>query len=381
MSYMSTSQFSVQQSQNNKNTNNSVFIYKSLDIDSSYRNRNQYPNPNSFNISTKFNSINNVDPIINSIKYTGSLSRLPGELQIQAGSTSTEIILDPFDTDRDNFYVSNFLEISGEFRKIISYDAINQTAIVETPFTNPPVLGDIYYTRKSIPFFTGTVDTVISQNRFTLDVTGSSINNQYQNSFLTFISGSNIDKTAKIQEYLGSTKTVVLSNSMPNPILPGDLIELGAFTRDNSSSLLYVGNTNKSIFEIELNWISIPNQLLKVGYGGRISNYPYIYVKLYNDGNNLSSQVLYSNNPNSISVLFKVPINEFYGEPDFITLKDAKSVQTISLNVEQDLRFECTLPNGEIIEFAKNDSLSPNSPNPFLQINALFSLRKINEQL
>ncbi len=366
---------------------NSVAVYKSLDIDSTYRNRNQYANPNSFVIPINFSGrtsspATSIDPIVDSVPYTGSLSKTPGMLQIGVGSTTTTIILDPEETTIENFYVNSYLEVDAEFSIITSYDAFTQTAIVSPPFSVAPVLAQIYYTRKSRPFFVGTVDTSVNttSSSFALDPSASTIVNQYQNSYLRFTSGQNINQTLRVDSYSGFSRIVTLSGFLPFSVLPGDAVELSAFSRDNASTLFSVGNTNKAIYECELKWLSVPNQVLNVGYGGTVANYPYLYVKLFNEGNQLSSQVLYSNNPSSSNVLFKVPVNEYFGieNGQFITLKDSKSLQTISLNPDQDMRFEVTLPTGEILQFATSDNLTPSAPNPFLQINALFTLRKIS---
>ena len=63
--------------------------------------------------------------------------------------------------------------------------------------------------------------------------------------------------------------------------------------------------TTVNYYEIKLEWISIPNKILEVSYGGNLSNYPYIYLELYNEGfiNTITS--LLSNNPNSALAIFK----------------------------------------------------------------------------
>ena len=216
---------------------------------------------------------------------------------------------------------------------------------------------------------------------FSHEVFASPINNIYSNSYVRFTSGVNNGLVFLISSYDGSTHQVTLASPMPNIPTAGDTLELDSFSRDNASTLVYSGVVNNSgqnaFYEIELCWLSVPNIILNVGYGGTLDRYPYIYVNLYNEGKRLANQVMFSNNPNSTLALFKVPINEYFGDTSFITLKDSKSKQIVRFETNQDLRFTLTLPDGTIIKYGTDDTVSPLEPDPFTQVNALFSLRKL----
>ena len=95
------------------------------------------------------------------------------------------------------------------------------------------------------------------------------------------------------------------------------------------------------------------------------------------EGRRLYNQPMFSNNPNSSLALFKVPINEYFGDTSFVTLKDSKTRQIVRFETNQDVRFTVSLPDGTVLQYAEEESFSPLAPNPFLQINALFSVRKI----
>jgi hypothetical protein len=184
-----------------------------------------------------------------------------------------------------------------------------------------------------------------------------------------------------VSAYNGTTKVITLNSPLPFVPTNGNTIDLNSFTRDNASTLIYSNNINNTAgnnyYEIEINWLSVPNKLISTGYGGKLDAYPYIYVEFYNAGNQLANQVMYSNNPNSINALFKIPVNEYFGDTYFLTLKDCKQKQTIQIRPDQDLIFNLKLPNGELIEFNEIDTLSPNSPNPLLQVNASIKIRKM----
>jgi hypothetical protein len=62
--------------------------------------------------------------------------------------------------------------------------------------------------------------------------------------------------------------------------------------------------------EVKLSHITMPNYVLLNSYGGRASYYPYMYVVLSNFSSSSGGlkNILYSNNPNAVSVIFRVQI-------------------------------------------------------------------------
>jgi predicted RNA-binding protein with TRAM domain len=156
-----------------------------------------------------------------------------------------------------------------------------------------------------------------------------------------------------------------------------DNIEFNSKARENSSILLSNGNpSHTSMYKVGLVNLVIPNQLLDVGMGGKLDNYPYVYVQLFNEGNKGSLKTITSNNPHSVSAIFKMPIKQYlYDNPtSFFTLKTSTRDQIIMFRPDQDVRIRITLPDGTPISTYQKDSLSPLNPNPFLQFNALFTI-------
>lgn len=364
-----------------------VSVYKYLDIDSTYRNRNNYQNPNDFVIPITYpgrdsTAATAVDPIIDAIPYTGSTDP-PGTNQTQVSTNASNITLDPQESTIDNYYVNSVLEISAEFRTITSYNGTTKVATVSIAFSSTPANGTVYYTRKTQPFFVGTVvaSPAPTNRTVALNSAASSINNIYNNSYIRFTSGVNSGLVFRVTTYNGATKVVTISGTMADVPTVGTTVELDSFSRDNASTLLYSGSggstVQSSYYEIELLWLSVPNQVLGVGYGGTLDRYPYVYVRLYNEGNRLANQVMFSNNPNSPLIMFKVPVDQYFGNTSFITLTNAKTKQVVRFDPNSDIRFTVSLPDGTIINFADADNFSPLNPDPFLQVNALFALKKL----
>lgn len=363
-------------------------IYKYIDLDSSYRNRVNYPNPNNFVVPISYpgrdsTAATAIDPIIDAIPYG-----LEGGVT-QVSNDTSHIKLDANESSINNYYVNSILQISPngsgtEYSKIIAYDGSTKIATLETALSVASVPGDAYYIRKTLPFFTGSVSNTITPTMTTISLNSaaSSIDNIYTNSYLRVTTGANTGLVSRISNYSGSNRKVTLFTRMPNNFSVGDQIELLSYTRDNATSLLASGSVGNggqsSYYELELLWISVPLASLSVGYGGNILNYPYIYVQLYNEGKGQSNQSLISNNPNSASALFKVPIGQIDSTSNFLTLSGQGIKQVVQYTPDQDLRFAITLPNGNILTYVQNDNFSPLSPNPIIQVNAVFGMRKIN---
>jgi hypothetical protein len=383
---------------NEENKDKKFTQTKYLDIDSSYRDRNNYPNPCNFVVHINYPNRNStasgsINPVSRSLWYHGMFDPFQDvpvpTYQYITSAIAPSGVLVPLDIHEPliyDFYINNVLQIGNQFRTITAYDGITKIATINLAFGAPFAIvpaGTPYLTRMNVPSFLGTITAVASQTQFTLDATASSIDDIYVGSFIEFGSPSaNMLEGLAIQiiGYNALTRTVTVATPFPYTINIGDSVDINQFTSDSASSLLYSGNPDTSIicyYEIELLWISIPVQILNVGYGGYMTAYPYIYVSLFNEGNQMSNQVLYSNNPNSMSVMFKVPIDMYLGDVNFYVFKEAKQKHVVKFQPFQNFRFQITLPDGEILSFSISDFLPPLSVNPLLQVNASFALRKL----
>lgn len=384
MSSQTSQQYSMNISK--KDTNKDVYRY--IDIDSTYRNRVNYPIASNFVIPINYagrdsTAATSIDPIIDGIPYG-----LAGGVT-QTSANVSSIMLGAGEISIDNYYINSILDISPnagaqQFVKITGYNGTTKVVTLQSPLNSVPLPGTVYFIRKTAPFFVGTLTnaTPITKNTFSLNTASSSIDNIYNNSFLRFLTGPNAGQVSRISSYTGSTRSVTLFTSLPNFPSNGDEIELLSYTRDNASTLLSSGSIqsngqSSSYYELDLHWISLPNQTLNVGYGGVLPNYPYLYVQLYNEGKRESNQVLMSNNPNSVLAMFKVPVDDEHYDSSFLTLRSCRTKQTVRIDPDQDLRFCVTLPDGTPISYSLIDNFSPLAPNPSLQINALFSIKKV----
>jgi len=379
-----------------KNGKKDVPVFRYLDLDSTFRNRNQYPNPNDFVVPMLYPGRNGlsstaIDPVSLAIPYHSPLdpTLIPPiattpYVTALPSFVGTNVYLDVRETIIDNFYVNSYLEVSGEFRKILSYTNANKLAVIESAFLAFPggvPAATAYLTRRAIPNFVGAVTAVVSNQEFNIGPNASTSVTTYASSFVRFTSGANIGLTRQISSYSGAPNfTIITTTPFPNAVVFADTLEIDGYSYDSSNPMTFSGNPNAQVpyFEMELLWLSLPKQVLNTSYGGLFENYPYVYLNIFNEGKPHSSQLLYSNNPTSTRAVFKVPIDQYYGNTSFYTLKDIRMRQVMKFLPSQDIRFQIQLPDGSIAGFATPDYLSPQAPNPFLQVSALFSLRKLS---
>lgn len=178
----------------------------------------------------------------------------------------------------------------------------------------------------------------------------------------------------------------IVSPAMPATITgAGQTYEILCFNRDNVVPMNYTGSTvsqqEEVCYEIELLNVILPNRTLVVGKGSRITFYPYIYVEFCNvsAAGAGTKGAIYSNNPNSNRMLFRVPVDDIPNPvlSPFIKLDGDGMVQTVKFKPNDNLKFGVYLPDGDVFEINLTETVSPQEPNPLMQISAMFSIKRL----
>lgn len=450
-------------------------IRKYLEIDSSYRNRNQYSNPSNFILpisqftlkaANAYDSVCNSSPIqtwipddlillggtihaqpLNTretfflslpsipegIKISGyfagfpiQVDNLPGETvkisnwEFFSSSDTFDCFIvsisEPFFSaipegdvtflpNTSNFTIGTFYVPSGviadnyysncifynetlnSHRQISNYDGKHKVIGLNLKEKHGGALvgwspGHTYSLRKEPPSYFGTLPGPLTHifNKFFVDPNTPLF-------IADFIRFTASNKSYKVTGYTGSTGTtphlVTIQGSVDTAFAIGDTFEVLRFSRENSTPLAYNGSTvsHQSMVshEIELISLILPNKTLISG--GKVSFYPYVYIELQNISNvNGGTHIaIYSNNPNSSRILFRASINDL-GRSDyspFLKINGNGIVQTVHFKPSDDLKFGVYLPDGTLFQTIENDLHSPNSPNPLLQISAVFSIKRL----
>ena len=310
---------------------------------------------------------------------------------------------------------------------IVSYNYLTNTATLAKPLTNWNK-NDSYSIRSALPNQIFTVDYPITQlfiqvpnqpqlslnsNCIFLPVGANTSDNYYAGQYIYIypqqivnnqVTGlSNIKGTSYyINSYVGGNYRACFisptispnvnaptkfypsyTNQLPTPPVPGTVIDIVSFKNDNYTPLIYNGSVvsqNETVaYEINLVNLTLPNITLVTG--SRAAYYPYLYVELSNvtASSGSSKNVIYSNNPNSTRALFLVPITDITDphRSPFIKLDAGSMVQTVKFKPNDCLRFSVFLPNGDLYQTVMSDYFSPSSPNPLVQIDSLFGIKRL----
>ncbi len=291
------------------------------------------------------------------------------------------------------------------WRTIISYDGLTKIAGIDlsqglvdpaTPGGDTWLTSHTYSIRKIAPQFVGMLTVVglpqppNTSTKFT--VPSDTI--VRVGDFIRFTSGSNNDISCRVTAYTGDGNPATLTTPeiFPNivtvscildPVPTTETFEVLQFTRDNAVPFSYTGSLVSQqemvCYEIELINLILPNIILQSG--GRTAFYPYVYVELQNVSSASAGTqgVIYSNNPNSKRMLFRAAIDDIPNPllSPFIKIDGDGMVQTVKFKPNDNFKFGVYLPNGDPLETVSVDLFSPSTPNPLVQISAVFSFRRL----
>lgn len=285
-----------------------------------------------------------------------------------------------------NFILFN--ETNNTYFTIDDYDFDTHMIKVNS---NVGLVSNNYSIRRINPVFCTTVGAAPTTTQIV--ITGGSLqDNFYKGMFIRLTPATyNYNLTPpfgeilRIKSYVGSTQVATLNTGFSSAPSSGDRIEILPFSYDNLNPFNYTGSLVSQqemvCYEIELLNLVLPNDTLAVGDGGRIAFYPYIYVEISNvsaPGARLKNTI-YSNNPNSTNMIFRVPIDDIPTPilSPFIKVDGDGMVQTIKFKPNDTLFFSVRLANGQIYQTTLPEPSPPAPPNPRAQISAMFSMRRL----
>jgi hypothetical protein len=324
-------------------------------------------------------------------------------------SISQGLFYIPNSVPADWFYTSCILwnETRQNSAKIVTYNGNNHIAGVKLPLPSAWQLSDTLSIRKKPPVFYESIDSSpTSISKFKLPDTASKIPNDYVNNFIYFTSGANKGKSYRIICYTGIPipspppcnpygyplppvlppyeVTLDIPHAIPPaPPADNDNFEILQFTRDNVVPFTYTGSTVSQqqmvCYEVELINLVLPNLTLVTG--GRVAFYPYVYVELQNISGSSAgnTNIIYSNNPNSVRRLFRAAIDDIPNPliSPFIKIDGDGMTQTIKFKPNDNFKFGVFLSDGTEFKTVYNDSFGPSPPNPLVQISAMFSMKRV----
>lgn len=311
-------------------------------------------------------------PSITNFALISSTSYAQGLVFIPKGVFSTQ--------EYKNYYIYN--ETRKQSALILAYDGSNALASVDANATVVAwASADVINLRQELPQDTGAVLAGSTSSLINLAVTANPTTDSLTGSFLRFTSGALNNQTRRIIAYSGS----VLFQATVNPSFStapgaGDTYEILAFTRDIYSPFTYSGSFIQQdyCYEVQLVNLLLPNVALQDG--GLMASYPYFYVEFRNiSSGGMGFHITSSNNPNGLRSMFRIPVSDVASstQKSFLTLDKCYMAQTVRINPYGNFKFAIYLPNGEVLQTSLTDTSSPLPPDKYLQISAVFALRRM----
>jgi hypothetical protein len=294
----------------------------------------------------------------------------------------------------ENAYCSYFLfnETRNEYRPISFYN--NSTRCIYLDLSNDSqgdIVGwsllDNYCIRKDLPFLpaVGNVNAQVISNSGSSIIIDTSYTEDLNFKFVRITPSTyNYNYTGEINRriisYNNITNELTVFPVIDEIITPGSNIEILNFSYDNLFPFVYTGSqlSHQELvcYEMELLSLILPSETLKCMDGGSISHYQYVYVEITNLSTGSLKNIIYSNNPHASKAIFKVPCFDIQDAPVYVKIGGGQ-IQTIKFKPNDTLSFSVKMPNGEYFQTLISDKFSPEKPDPRIQINALFGLRRI----
>lgn len=309
------------------------------------------------------------------VKLDGNLELAPGD-RVEVADPSDFVdplhgkLFVPCDDDSDYLGQLIFNESVGQFREIIGYDKDTGLMNIGPPSISSWLPFHNYSIRKEPPLLSSKAGS--SSDRSRVVVVGSSTHSgTYVGAFIRIIQTSYSNTTTppqgeirRITAYDGNTgQATVFPPFTANP--SGQRIEILSFSRDNASPFTYRGTIENepSVYAIRLLSLTLPNRLL----------FPYVYVEL-TASDIPSNNLIMSNNPNAVKMMFKASVNEYSENAPFITLNGDCMTQVFRFKAETNFKIKVILPCGETFKTAEKETFSPFEPNKKGQVSMLFEL-------
>ena len=284
------------------------------------------------------------------------------------------------------------------WRTIISYDGTTKLVGIDlsqglvdpaTPIADDWLITHTYSIRRIAPVYIGQLPIPITVPNTSTTLTVPADTVVRVGDFIRFTGVTYNDKSCRVTAKGLTVGGVLYPNIITiscilNPVpVALEQFEILQFTRDNAVPFCYSGSLVSQqemiCYEIELLNLVLPNKTLQSG--GRTAFYPYVYVELQNVSSASAGNkcIIYSNNPNSTKMLFRAAIDDIPNPllSPFIKIDGDGMVQTVKFKPNDNFRFGVYLPSGAPLETVDTDLYSPSSPDPLVQISAVFSIKRL----
>ena len=283
----------------------------------------------------------------------------------------------------DNYYTGYQIhnENHNEYRIITRYNGTTHVAEIDSPVPVAWSVYDNYSIRMAPASLQSPLGVSTSTSQINI-INGNTVGAQtLVRSFIRILgtvygveAGPNDNATSQIIAWDNNTSVATISPALA-AIPVGGNVEVMTVTYDNLNKYVNVFSADLSTYySMELLTLSIPRVGIISSYGGDITAYPYVYVRLANVSGSTPKNTFISNNANAATVQFRATLASNNNSAYFYKLTGDLMKQTIQIKTNDTLLMSIILPDGSVYVSALKDTTSPRAPNPLLQISATFAM-------
>jgi hypothetical protein len=261
----------------------------------------------------------------------------------------------------------------------ISYSDIDNPIVGQTLLLLYPALGgfpapndryNIYY---NLPYTMGSLQAGSSANKLVLSASPyfsnpntNEINNMWlmitdtEDTSPSTIPSSILGQCYKIVSYDATTKIATVDPPLAVAPAAGIAYEIYKPYKEGVGSLWFSGGIKDQFAtrcrNVTLTGLTLPNAYLDNRSGGRIDRYPYIIVRISNDGHSTTNNATMATNSDvEHDATFIVPIYITLSNQRFFTIS-TNVTKKLQLDFNRPIRVTIKNPDGDIIKFASDNA-------------------------
>jgi len=355
-------------------------------IDSSFRDRIKYPNSCDFVIEPLEYKSQDINKYINPIAINFPNVHSGGDANkcIVLGSPTSVIVNFPgFATNSimsdDNLFANcTFMWRSAAntyFFTQVSYSDMDSPItgqsliLLDPPLPGTPLLNDRFNVYYNTPYTMGSLqagstnsELVLSANPYFSNPNTNEINDMWlmitdtEDTSPSTIPISILGQCYKIISYNSVTKVAIVTPPLPVSPSAGISYEVYKTYKEGVGSIWFSGGIKDQCFtkcrNVTLTGLTLPNSFLQNRSGGKIDRYPYIIVRITNDGvSSTSSSTIATNNEAEHDATFIVPIYITITNQRYFTISTNISKKML-IDFNRPIRITLKNPDGEILSFS-----------------------------
>jgi hypothetical protein len=361
-------------------------------IDSSFRNRYLYPNPCDFIVQPEKIYYGQDEQYINPLAISSpNIHSGPDVTKCILGGVPATVVIgfpgavlsSSITSNDDNiFSESTFMWRRGANDYLftsISFTDINTPAVGQTtlllypPLPGIPVLGDKYNIYKNLPYTIGSLQAGSSTTQLVLSAApyfaNPSSNDELKNMWImitdteaatsTSIPSSILGQIYKIVSYNAATRVATVSPNLAVAPVSGVSYEVYRNYKEGTGTLWFSNGVRDKFLtrcrDVRLTSITLPNSFLANTGGGKIDRFPYVIIRIANEGYSASNNAtMATNNEAEHDATFIVPIFILLTSQRYFTIT-ASVDKKLKLDFNRPIRITIRNPIGEIIRFAADN--------------------------